>query len=409
MVFNGLADLAVTFKSHLDLQQQAWLAKQQQGDGCFAAGTLLRTPGGRKRVEDFQAGDQVLSRAEEDSDGPVAVKVVERVFVRTGRILHLRVQGQVIRTTPEHPFYVRGQGWRQAALLQAGDLLAGLDGEWVAVDEVVDTGEYETVYNVRVADYHTYFVGCQEWGFSVWAHNNRCALLQALHELTGIPIKELENRPGLKELWNSRDTKRLDFDTFKEKLQTSLNLDLPEDVLQGLLVEARRHGNDGRMPTPPKLNLATMNPETWRADTQALYKRIQALQAKGIPGTDQLIRNLFNVSERRGLPWHLERAERYGDKVAAVEQLIFDANGKKVGRVDIVLKDGTMIDTKAWEKTPPDGQVRDLGDQARRFLRNSEGNLLLEFKFKIDPEVAKEIARLQQEFPGRVRATSAAP
>ena len=29
----------------------------------------------------------------------------------------------------------------------------------------------ETVYNFRVANCHTYFVGCAEWGFSVWAHN----------------------------------------------------------------------------------------------------------------------------------------------------------------------------------------------------------------------------------------------
>jgi hypothetical protein len=27
------------------------------------------------------------------------------------------------------------------------------------------------VYNVRVAECHTYFVGCPEWGFSAWAHN----------------------------------------------------------------------------------------------------------------------------------------------------------------------------------------------------------------------------------------------
>jgi hypothetical protein len=39
------------------------------------------------------------------------------------------------------------------------------------VSEVVDTGALETVYNLRVADFHTYFVGCDEWGFSVWAHN----------------------------------------------------------------------------------------------------------------------------------------------------------------------------------------------------------------------------------------------
>ena len=27
------------------------------------------------------------------------------------------------------------------------------------------------MYNLRVAEYHTYFVGSQSWGFSVWAHN----------------------------------------------------------------------------------------------------------------------------------------------------------------------------------------------------------------------------------------------
>ena len=24
---------------------------------------------------------------------------------------------------------------------------------------------------MRIQEYHTYFVGCAEWGFSVWAHN----------------------------------------------------------------------------------------------------------------------------------------------------------------------------------------------------------------------------------------------
>jgi hypothetical protein len=44
-------------------------------------------------------------------------------------------------------------------------------GQWVAVEEVYDTGEWETVYNLRISDYHTYFVGGEDWGFSVWAHN----------------------------------------------------------------------------------------------------------------------------------------------------------------------------------------------------------------------------------------------
>jgi hypothetical protein len=52
----------------------------------------------------------------------------------------------------------------------------------VAVEDLLDTGEYETVYNLRVADFHTYFVGCQEWGFSVWAHNSYEQFKEALIE-----------------------------------------------------------------------------------------------------------------------------------------------------------------------------------------------------------------------------------
>jgi hypothetical protein len=42
---------------------------------------------------------------------------------------------------------------------------------WAMVEEVYDTGELETVYNFTVEEYHTYYVGRPDWGFSVWAHN----------------------------------------------------------------------------------------------------------------------------------------------------------------------------------------------------------------------------------------------
>ncbi len=32
-------------------------------------------------------------------------------------------------------------------------------------------GEVTTVYNLCVADFHTCFVGGEEWDFRVWAHN----------------------------------------------------------------------------------------------------------------------------------------------------------------------------------------------------------------------------------------------
>lgn len=55
--------------------------------------------------------------------------------------------------------------------LRIGDRLASHDGQWMAVEDLLDTGEYATVYNLRVAEHHTYFVGREEWLFSIWAHN----------------------------------------------------------------------------------------------------------------------------------------------------------------------------------------------------------------------------------------------
>ncbi len=145
---------------------------------CFAAGTPLRTPAGYKMIVEFKTGDQILSRAEDNPEGPIEVKTVEEVFERYAFILHLHVPGQVIRTTGEHPFYVQEKGWLPAHDLKIGDLLKTEEGGWVVVEDLLDTGEYETVYNFRIAEYHTYFVGGEDWGFSVWAHNANCQPIQ---------------------------------------------------------------------------------------------------------------------------------------------------------------------------------------------------------------------------------------
>jgi intein/homing endonuclease len=151
----------------------------REGPKCFAAGTPLLTPEGEKAVESLRRGDLVLSRAEEDIDGVVEAKAVEEVFVRVALVLAVQVRGRVIRTTAEHPFYVLGRGWVCACHLVAGDLLASHDGQVIPVERVAETRDLATVYNVRVADHHTYFVGSGEWGFSVWAHNAEYVIIRA--------------------------------------------------------------------------------------------------------------------------------------------------------------------------------------------------------------------------------------
>jgi hypothetical protein len=60
-------------------------------------------PVGSKRIEDFKAGDIVLSRDEHDLDGVVSPKSVEEVFINFANVIRVHVGGQVIGTTVEHP------------------------------------------------------------------------------------------------------------------------------------------------------------------------------------------------------------------------------------------------------------------------------------------------------------------
>src|SRR5262249_17399684 len=135
------------------------LTGQRYWFSCFAAGTPLRTPAGSKPIEQFRVGDAILSRNENDVIGAVTVKRVEEVFVRLAPVLNLHIGDQIIRTTAEHPFFVEGRGWQPASSLRRGDRLSTEAGDWIPTQAVTDSGDVITVFNLRVGDFHTYFVG----------------------------------------------------------------------------------------------------------------------------------------------------------------------------------------------------------------------------------------------------------
>ena len=148
---------------------------------CFTAGTPVECEFGSVVIEDITRGTRVWSRGEFDAEGAVELKVVEEVFERFASVMRVKLAGGVeFGTTHEHPFWVAGKGWVVARELAAGDKLVGRDGGEVAVEGVSETGEWARVYNFRVADHHTYFVGGQEWGCSVWTHNSYATLADRL-------------------------------------------------------------------------------------------------------------------------------------------------------------------------------------------------------------------------------------
>ncbi|MEM8864636.1 MAG: polymorphic toxin-type HINT domain-containing protein [Planctomycetota bacterium] len=144
---------------------------------CFPAGTPVLTPAGPRAIEDLRAGDLVLSRDEawtgDGDDGTAAPepKRIEEHFVREGELWDLHIADEVITATPEHPFFVREKGWTPAGELEPGDLLSTDAGKWLPLDKLVNTGRTTTVYNLRVADYATYFVTPPSHAYGVWVHN----------------------------------------------------------------------------------------------------------------------------------------------------------------------------------------------------------------------------------------------
>ncbi len=83
---------------------------------------------------------------------------------------------RILRTTAEHPFWVHGKGWTPTGELASGDRIPGLaPRESVSVRSVSQTRRYAKLYNLRVEDYHTYYVGQPSWGFAVWSHNLSCS------------------------------------------------------------------------------------------------------------------------------------------------------------------------------------------------------------------------------------------
>ena len=73
---------------------------------CFVAGTLILTCNGLKKIEEIKLGDLVWSYNEKT--GKKELKKVANTFVRTAyQLVFLHLGNQTVKTTLEHPFYVR--------------------------------------------------------------------------------------------------------------------------------------------------------------------------------------------------------------------------------------------------------------------------------------------------------------
>jgi hypothetical protein len=407
--------------------------------GCFPAGEQFWTPEGFRDIAAVREGDLVFARDESDPDGLIVAKVVEKKFERTGRIHHVHLtDGRLIRTTPEHPFFVYDKGWTAAGALEVGDRIR-TDCGWVKVEDLLDTGEYETVYNLRVADYHTYFVGQAHWPFAVWAHNSYQAGLAELArapEITsrGVTLTQLQQRTYatnvkgfLRRVGDIHRVYRNRLSDFRTELRDKLALDGILTVSDQISMEtATRVWNATVNANPPDIDLTLANPynpTTQAASYQAFqrdvlgnqlyrsfYRRMQALQQAGVRGVEKLVDQLpggnrYNQHPERltGMHYQLLRSEAYAraGRLAEVEYPV------GTGEVDLRLTDGTLVDAKGWSEqnwqdlpqAERNSRTNDLRQQILTYLGSNNFQLRLEFRYFIPEEVAAMISDLRGQDP----------
>ncbi|MBA8737071.1 hemagglutinin repeat-containing protein, partial [Chromobacterium violaceum] len=141
---------------------------------CFVAGTRVLTDKGLKAIETFVGGELVWSRS--DQTGEYGFQpVVAHKATQDQAIYRVVVEDEIgrqetFRTTAEHPFWLKDQGWLKASLLQTGMILVDHAGQPLTVVSQVEEDETEIVFNIQVAQFQTYHVG--ELG--VWVHNADC-------------------------------------------------------------------------------------------------------------------------------------------------------------------------------------------------------------------------------------------
>jgi hypothetical protein len=140
---------------------QAVAGGRRRGFACFTGDTRVWTSNGLMRIAEIVNGDIV--EVYDPETGTVVMSTVADTLVHVDHpVWHLRIYGDVISTTAEHPF-LTPDGWRRADELRAGSVVITATGREI-VEESHDAGRVATVHNIHV-DHpaHTYLVGTARW------------------------------------------------------------------------------------------------------------------------------------------------------------------------------------------------------------------------------------------------------
>lgn len=131
-------------------------ASVSAGHSCFAAGTPVRTLDGLQAIETIRAGDQVLTQ--DTRTGGLSYQPVLAVAHNPPALTYgVKLGDETIVATGIHRFWKAGKGWTMARDLEPGDSIRLIGGK--ARVESVETVGTQPVFNLEVAEGHSFFVG----------------------------------------------------------------------------------------------------------------------------------------------------------------------------------------------------------------------------------------------------------
>jgi RHS repeat-associated protein len=148
------------------------------GDICsFSEDTLVSTKDGYKPISEVKTGDLVLAFDIKEGEEEISFYPVIETLVHTDpTIVQLRIDEELIQTTPDHPFFTSEHRWIPAGELWTGAKILEADGDYGEVKDIKVINQPQVMYNLTVAYAHTFYVGQDQW----LVHNSCSDLRKAL-------------------------------------------------------------------------------------------------------------------------------------------------------------------------------------------------------------------------------------
>jgi hypothetical protein len=158
---------------------------------CLAAGTPVWTDTGPLAIEKIKVGDRVL--AQDAETGELAYKPVLHTTVRKAtELVKLVLIDDTVECSPGHRFWIAGKGW-----MKASDILPGMQFHGAAGTTPLRRTEPAAaalVYNLIVADFHSYFVGDLIYSHDITARKPTGMLVPGLAPVSKQPTDRTQFR-----------------------------------------------------------------------------------------------------------------------------------------------------------------------------------------------------------------------